>query len=179
MGLRSRIRDFYYLKLKKLTKSDVRILHLKRNGTIIGERCFLFSDELETTEPYLVTIGNGVTIAAGVRFATHDDSSEYYLGRGNLVVGRITIGNDVFIGMGSTILPGVSIADHCVIGAGSVVTHSITEPGTVAAGNPARAIGTLEKLRVKNAEKAIWVGDLPFQEKKEMLLKHQQQFINR
>ncbi len=179
MGLRKQIREFFYLKIRKLTLSDVRILQLKRNGTIVGENCFLFSDELETTEPYLVSIGDGVTIAAGVRFATHDDSSEYYLGRGNLATGRITIGNDVFIGMGSLILPGVSIADRCIIGAGSVVTHSVREEGTVIAGNPARPIGTVEALKEKNKEKAIYVGDLPFQEKKELLLRQEHQFIIR
>lgn len=159
--------------------SDIRILQLRRVGASVGENCFLFSDELETTEPYLVSIGDGVTIAAGVRFATHDDSSEYYMGRGNLAAGRITIGNDVFIGMESLILPGVSIADYCIIGAGSVVTRSVREEGTVVAGNPARPIGTVEALKEKNKEKAIFVGDLPFQEKKELLLRQEHQFIIR
>ena len=179
MGLKNLIKKFYYLKIRKLSMSDVRIIHLRKIGAKVGEHCFIFSDEIETTEPYLLSIGDGVTIAAGVRFATHDDSSEYSLGRGNLLVGRVTIGNDVFIGMGSIVLPGVSIADHCIVGAGSVVTKSVMEAGTVVAGNPARPIGTVDSIREKNIKKAIFVGNLPFQEKKNLLLKNQDHFIIR
>jgi hypothetical protein len=49
----------------------------------------------------------------------------------------------------------------------------------VIAGNPARPIGTVEALKEKNKEKAIYVGDLPFQEKKELLLRQEHQFIIR
>lgn len=179
MKLLHDLKMFYYMKIKKLSLSDVRILSLRKVGASIGNDCYLFSDELETTEPYLLSIGDCVTISSGVRFATHDDSSEYSLGRGNLLVGRVTIGNDVFIGMGSLILPGVSIADHCIVGAGSVVTKSVMEAGTVVAGNPARPIGTVDSIREKNIKKAIFVGNLPFQEKKNLLLKNQDHFIIR
>lgn len=52
----------------------------------------------------------------------------------------VAIGRDVWLGAKVTVLPGVQIGDGCVIGAGSVVTRSLG-PGTIAVGNPARAVG--------------------------------------
>jgi acetyltransferase-like isoleucine patch superfamily enzyme len=46
------------------------------------------------------------------------------------------------IGSGSTILCGVTIGQHALIGAGSVVTRDVPA-GSIAAGNPARVIGTV------------------------------------
>ncbi|MBR1786462.1 MAG: sugar O-acetyltransferase [Paludibacteraceae bacterium] len=56
----------------------------------------------------------------------------------------ITIGNNVWIGGNVTILPGVTIGDNCTIGAGSVVTHDIPK-NSIAVGNPARVIKTIEQ----------------------------------
>ena len=56
----------------------------------------------------------------------------------------VTIGNDVWIGGNVTILPGVTIGDNCTIGAGSVVTRDIPA-NSIAAGNPAKIIRTIEK----------------------------------
>ena len=42
-------------------------------------------------------------------------------------------------------MPGVRIGDRCVVGVGSVVTRSIPD-GTVAVGNPARALDTYDRL---------------------------------
>jgi acetyltransferase-like isoleucine patch superfamily enzyme len=54
----------------------------------------------------------------------------------------VTIGDNVFLGTGAMVCKGVSIGDGCVIGAGSVVTADIPAY-SVAAGNPARVIGTV------------------------------------
>jgi maltose O-acetyltransferase len=55
----------------------------------------------------------------------------------------VAIGSDVWIGGAAVICPGVTIGDRAVIGAGSVVTRDV--PADVfAAGNPCRAIRTLE-----------------------------------
>ena len=55
----------------------------------------------------------------------------------------VKIGHNVWIGFGSCILPGVTIGDGCIIGARSVVSENIP-PYTVAVGNPARFVRTLE-----------------------------------
>ncbi|MBE2182157.1 MAG: acyltransferase [Anaerolineae bacterium] len=55
----------------------------------------------------------------------------------------ILIGDDVFIGMNTLILKGSTIGAGSIIGAGSVVSGDIPA-GVIAAGNPARALRSLE-----------------------------------
>ena len=59
---------------------------------------------------------------------------------GVCVMKDVTLGNGVYLAPGAKVLEGVSIADDVTIGANAVVTHSITEPGTVWAGVPAKRI---------------------------------------
>jgi acetyltransferase-like isoleucine patch superfamily enzyme len=54
----------------------------------------------------------------------------------------IKIGRGCFVGARSIILKGVSLGDRVVIGAGSVVTKDIPAY-SVAAGNPARIVGSI------------------------------------
>jgi len=56
----------------------------------------------------------------------------------------VKIGRRVFIGARSIILKGVTIGDGAVIGAGSVVSRNIP-PNSVAAGNPATVLRTLDQ----------------------------------
>lgn len=56
----------------------------------------------------------------------------------------ITIGKNCWLGGSVVVLPGVNIADGCVIGAGAVVTKDIP-PNSLAVGNPARVIRTIEQ----------------------------------
>ena len=43
------------------------------------------------------------------------------------------------IGSGATILSGITIGENAIVGAGSVVTRNVS-PGTIVAGNPAKAL---------------------------------------
>lgn len=61
-----------------------------------------------------------------------------HISTGTKVNGGVRIGDGVMLGSGSVILPGLEIADEVIIGAGSLVTHNITEPGTMWYGSPAR-----------------------------------------
>lgn len=56
----------------------------------------------------------------------------------------IEIGDDVWIGGHSVILPGVVIGSGAVIGAGAVVTRDVP-PRTLAAGNPARVLRSVDE----------------------------------
>jgi len=58
----------------------------------------------------------------------------------------VVVGDDVFICAGSIVLKGVRIGKGAVIGTGSVVTKSIPDM-TVAAGNPARVVRSIEYAR--------------------------------
>jgi acetyltransferase-like isoleucine patch superfamily enzyme len=53
----------------------------------------------------------------------------------------VVIGRDVWLGARAIVAAGVQIGDGCVVGAGSVVTRSLPA-NTIAAGNPARPIGS-------------------------------------
>jgi acetyltransferase-like isoleucine patch superfamily enzyme len=176
MSLKQMLKRFYYSKVKKWDPSQIRCNHLRRCGTSVGERCFIFSDFLETTEPYLVTIGDDVMIADGVRFASHDASACYYIPGASDLYGRINIGNRCFLGMNALILPGVTLADNCIVGAGSVVTKSFLESGSVIAGNPAQKICTVEKMRERNEQYALNTWGKNFGEKKEYLLANEERF---
>lgn len=61
----------------------------------------------------------------------------------------VTIGGNVWIGFDSIILPGVSIGEGSVIGTRSVVYDSIPEY-SVAVGNPARVVRSLEPIQNEN-----------------------------
>lgn len=174
MIIRHMLKEIYYLKVKRWSPLQYRIYHLKKAGVTIGENPWIFSDGVETAEPYLVTIGNNVMISSDVKFTTHDASASYYIEGASDIFGRIIIGNNVFIGMGTIVLPGVTIADDCIIGAGSVVTNSFLEPGGVIAGNPARRIGSVNDLKSKNEKYALNTWDVP--SKKEYLLQNESKF---
>ncbi|MCR8899001.1 acyltransferase [Gordonia sp. GONU] len=121
----------------------------RRAGCVIGNDVRLYS-RIENNEPWLVEIGDRVTVSSGVRFVTHDGSG--WLCRDEegrrYRIARIRIGSDVFIGLGTILMPGVSIGNQCIVGSGSVVTRSVPD-GYVVAGNPARKIGTFADFMTK------------------------------
>ena len=47
------------------------------------------------------------------------------------------------IGSGTTVLSGITIGENSIVGAGSVVTRSVP-PGTIVAGNPAKALRKID-----------------------------------
>lgn len=119
------------------------------------------------SEPYLVTIGDGVILTANVKFITHDGST--FIFRKAFpdldVMGPIRIGDNTFIGSGSTILPGVSIGKNCVIGAMSVVTRPIPDD-CVAVGAPAKVLGDTNSFMRALLEKNAGTGALSESEKR-------------
>ncbi len=90
-----------------------------------------------------ISIDDGALIGHNVVLATlnHDLNPEK---RADTYPAPIKIGKNVWIGSNSTVLPGVTIGYGAVIGAGSVVTKDIP-PMTVAVGNPARVIKTINE----------------------------------
>jgi carbonic anhydrase/acetyltransferase-like protein (isoleucine patch superfamily) len=72
---------------------------------------------------------------------------------GNLF-GKITIQDNCVIGVSSIILPGVTIGPDSIVGAGSVVTRDVP-PKSVAAGNPARVLCTLDEYIAKCSRRML------------------------
>jgi acetyltransferase-like isoleucine patch superfamily enzyme len=98
-------------------------------GVKIGKDCWIGYDAiLETAYPFLITLGDRVTLGIRVIIVAHFGQTT-----------GVTIGNDVFIGPGVIILPGVTIGDGSVITAGTVVHRSVP-PQTMVRGNPGECI---------------------------------------
>lgn len=113
----------------------------QRKGVQIGKGCRIYTSHFGS-EPFLITIGNNVTITSGTSFVTHDGSAWLFRddkGR-RYTYSPITIGDEVFIGLKSTIMPGVKIGNRVIVAAGSVVTKSIPD-GWIVGGVPAKKIG--------------------------------------
>jgi acetyltransferase-like isoleucine patch superfamily enzyme len=141
-------------------------------GVHVGERCRFIqtSDETFGSEPFLIRIGDHVTITAGVQFVTHDGGVWVFREREPAidVVAPIVVGNNVFIGLNAIILAGVTIGDDCVIGAGAVVARDIPA-GTVAAGVPAKPLKTVEAYRESLAGRATDIRSLAPGDKRRVL----------
>ncbi len=117
----------------------------EKSGISVGENCAIFSD-IRSSESYLISIGNNVTISNDVQFITHDNCLDRVLEDKSDVFGRINIGSNCFIGMRTLIMPGVTLNDKTIVGGGSVVTKSFNESEIIIAGNPAKKIGTWDEL---------------------------------
>jgi len=115
-------------------------------GVQVGQGCRICPCGFGS-EPWLVSIGDRVTVAPGVSFVTHDGSTWLFRdahGR-RFRYARIQVGSDVFIGLNAVLMPGVRIGNRVIVGAGSIVTKSVPD-GTVVAGNPARIVGEYSDL---------------------------------
>ena len=142
-------------------------------GVQVGDDCRFLGVDGWTfgSEPYLIRIGNHVTITGGVRFVTHDGGVWVFRGaEPDLeVFAPITVGDNVFIGLNVVLMPGVSIGDNSVVGAGSVVTKDVPA-GMVAVGSPARSIRTIAEYRQRLGDRASFIRGLPPEEKRARLV---------
>ncbi|HJA63923.1 MAG TPA: acyltransferase [Candidatus Intestinimonas stercoravium] len=114
--------------------------YLRSRGVQIGENVSILNSLIDFGHGFLISIGNDVTLT-GVRVLAHDASTQIPLGVSK--VGRVIIGDKVFVGQGSIILPNTRIGSRVIVGAGSVVSRDIPD-NSVAAGNPARVIGSYD-----------------------------------
>ena len=142
-------------------------------GVTVGQDCRFFASGYQVfgSEPYLITIGDHVTITEGVRFITHDGGVWVFRAQypDLEVFGPITVGNNVFVGVGSIILPNVKIGDNVIIGAGSLVTRDCPT-NTVVAGVPARPLRSIDEYYRKVVAKATQVRSYPAEVKRKFLL---------
>ena len=102
---------------------------------------------IDANWPWLISVGDDVTLASNVRILAHD-ASTVKTGNGTKI-GIVRIGSNVFIGADSIVLCNTRIGDNVIIGAGSVVTRDIPS-NSVYAGNPARYICSFEEYQRKH-----------------------------
>lgn len=158
MGLASRIHFvFNYWGIHK----GNRVNYLRSLGVTIGKNCDILTSPLNMgSEPWLIEIGDHVTLTSGVVLITHDASSRLFrdnmpdMNRFGNRFGTIRILDNCFIGTNAIILPGVTIGPDAIVGAGSVVVKSVPAK-TVVAGNPARPIASLDEYIDRYRKKMV------------------------
>jgi maltose O-acetyltransferase len=144
-------------KLRLILDNDYYPEYLRNQGVKIGKNTvIIYPSYVDARLPYLVEIGNNVTISLNSTILTHDSSTAF---AGDMIkVGRVTIGDNCFIGANCTVLCDVKIGKNSIIGAGSVVNRDVPE-GSVYGGNPIRHICQTEQFVEKHQE---WSHVLPF-----------------
>lgn len=150
----------------------IKVDYYRSKGATIGNNTRIFS-EISGLEPYLITIGNNVTVAANVNFCTHDNSAIKFFPDATDFVGPIIIGDNCFIGTGSILMGGITIGNNCIVGAGSVVTKSFIESGKIIAGNPAKVVGTVEEYKEKNQRYSFNFKGMNFEQRKKEIISNQ------
>lgn len=170
MKIINRIKKMWYtFTCNSYQIQKIRNDEFVKAGGKLGKN-FRGNGSFPNSEPYLVEIGDNVTIASGTHWVTHDnsviklgiDATDYY--------GKIKIGNNCFIGTNVTLLPGVTLGDNTIVGASSVVTKSFSEGNVVIAGNPAKVICTIEHFIEKKKGICINIDKLGRDKKKDILL---------
>jgi acetyltransferase-like isoleucine patch superfamily enzyme len=139
------IRENAHIGQGCILSKDVYIDH----AVSIGDRCKVQNS---------VSVYNGVTIGDDVFVGPNVAFTNDRVPRAFNPEWRITetlVGNGASIGANATIVCGVTIGEYAMVAAGSVVTKNVA-PYTLVMGNPARAVGKIDKMGNRVAE---GVGD--------------------
>ncbi|MEH7577970.1 acyltransferase [Priestia megaterium] len=160
-----------FLKAKNV--NEIALLH-KKYGVRMGNNCRIYRGVSFGSEPYLILLGNDVTITSGNNFITHDGSLRVLRNMGLLPnsdrFGQIEIGNNVWIGLRCTIMPGVKIGDNVIIGTGSIVTKDIPS-NSVAAGVPCKVLKDINLYYEGVKNMVDYTNNLNSKDKKDYLIK--------
>lgn len=136
--------------LSKVIKK-ARIKKWKSNGLVVGENFGLERGSyIDSAFPWLIKIGDNVTLAPEVLVLSHDGSTKKVIGYTK--IGSVVIGNNVFVGAKSIILPNTIIGDNTIVGANSVVSGNIPS-NVVIAGNPAKVICTVDDFKGRHTKR--------------------------
>jgi len=110
----------------------------------IGQGTTMVEVHIAVTEPHSqVVIGEDCMFANDIDLRTGDSHSILDGATGERInfAENITIGQHVWVAAHAILLKGIEIGENSVIASGAIVTKSC-EPGSLLAGNPARAIKT-------------------------------------
>lgn len=160
-------RKFYKLIIGKLYP----IKYAQKIGVNFKGKVHIYGVVSWSTEPWLITIGDGCHITDGVKFETHDGGTLLY--RKEIpdleITKPISVGNNCYLGNNVIILPGVNIGDNCIIGAGAIVSRDIPK-NSVAVGVPARVIKSSNEYLEKIKKESLHLGHLKGEEKDKALM---------
>lgn len=86
------------------------VAYARKKGVKVGENCRIYIKNWGS-EPFLISIGDHVTVTSGVKFITHDGSTclvKDEQGKRYQRFAPIQVGSHVFIGVNSIIMPGTA-----------------------------------------------------------------------
>lgn len=174
-------RDIIYIILNVLSKDNKKFnrikfwlnreRYLRDSGAKIGVNCRIEKISLPS-EPYLIELGNHVSVGENVQFLTHDGGvwvlREMERNDKLDLFGKISVGNNVFIGNNVIMLPNIEIGDNVIIGAGSIVTKDFGS-NIVLAGVPARILCHIEDFKRRKIMLCVETKGLEYNEKRDVL----------
>jgi serine acetyltransferase len=101
-------------------------------------------------------VGDSCMVASNA-YITDSDWHDIYNRIAPGKVAPVKIENNVWIGDSAIVCKGVTIGENSIVGAGAVVVHSIPA-NSIAAGNPARVVKTLDPNQAFTT-RAQWYAD--------------------
>lgn len=135
---------------------------LKQMGMHIGKGVNLpMTTGIDTPHCFLISIGDNCGFGDECIILAHDAMPNEYLDATK--IGRVTIHESCHFGARTVILPGVTIGPRSVVGSNSVVATDIP-PNTVAAGNPAKVICTMEEYLERHRQQMKTAPLFPYKE---------------
>lgn len=154
-----------------LKSNEAKFRLMKKKGLRIGDNCSILNGWEFGSEPWLVSLGDNVRLAAGVKIVTHEGGlwvlRQLYPEFSKAdILSPVVVGNNCHIGMNAILMPGVTIGNNCIIGCNAVVTHDIPD-NSIAAGVPARVISDINSFKDKHSNDCIMTKGMTSEEKRE------------
>ena len=128
----------------------------KDEGAIrLGDYC-LICPGVRISSALEILVGDSCMVASNA-YITDSDWHDIYNRIAPGKAAPVKIENNVWIGDSAIICKGVTIGENSIVGAGAVVVHSIPA-NSIAAGNPARVVKTLDPNQAFTT-RAQWYAD--------------------
>ncbi|MCL1112988.1 acyltransferase [Shewanella basaltis] len=144
--------------------------YARKIGVKVGSNARILTNKFGS-EPFLITLGNNVTLTGGVRIITHDGAASLILtksGKRYFKYSSVSIGSNVFVGVDTLIMPGVTIGDNVIVAAASVVTKDIPS-NTVYGGIPASKICSFDDYKNKILKSGCTSDDFDIKSKTDIM----------
>ena len=136
--------------------------NLRESGMQLGTGINLpLSTWIDTSHCFLISIGDNCGFGENCAILAHDAMPNEYIDATK--IGFVKIRESCHFGMRTVILPGVEIGPRSIVGSNAVVINDIP-PETVAGGNPAKVICSLDKYLERQKQLMRHAPVFPFSE---------------